>query len=263
MTVTCSRPAGYFSDGDGGGVKACVVIPIFDHKDTIEDVIAGLRYLGLSCFVVNDGSSHDTRQVLDRLPTNFPWVEVLHLPVNRGRGAALQHGYRAAAQRGFSHVLQLDADGQHDPADAVKLLDAARRHPDALVLGEPVFDETAPKSRRYGRRLSQMIVWCYTASIAIHDPLCGFRCFPLESTLRVMKNHRVGDRMEFDPEIVVRLAWYGVRIINVPTRVKYFPAGLSHFRFFRDNVLIAAAYARLLNAVLTGARSSGRPGRSR
>lgn len=254
----CSRPAAWCSDGDGGDVKACVVIPIFDHKDTIEDVIAGLRYLDLPCLIVDDGSGHDTRDVLDRLPKQFPWVEVLHLSVNRGRGAALQHGYRTAARRGFSHVLQLDADGQHDTADTAKLLAAARRHPDALVLGEPVFDGTAPKSRRYGRRLSQMIVWCYTASLAIHDPLCGFRCFPLESTLRVMENHRLGDRMDFDPEIVVRLAWYGVPIVNVLTRVRYFPAGLSHFRFFRDNVLIAAAYGRLFYAVLTGTRNKCR-----
>lgn len=239
-------------------MKACVVIPIFNHKDTIEDVIAGLRYLGVPCFVVNDGSSRETREILDRLPAKSPWVELLHLPVNRGRGAALRHGYRTAAQRGFSHALQLDADGQHDPADAIKLLDAARRDPDALVLGEPLFDETAPRSRVYGRRLSQIIVWCYTASSAIHDPLCGFRCFPLESVLRVMENHRFGSRMDFDPEIVVRLAWYGVPIINIPTRVKYFPGGLSHFRLVRDNALIAATYARLLCALLTGARTADR-----
>jgi hypothetical protein len=181
---------------------------------------------------------------------------VEHLGVNRGRGAALRHGYRTAHRRGFSHVVQLDADGQHDPAEVGTLLDAAERAPEALVLGDPRFDETAPRSRLYGRRLSQMIVWAYTGSLAVHDPLCGFRCFPLPPTVALLDRHRFGDRMDFDPEIVVRLAWTGLPIVNVAVRVRYFPQGRSHFRLVRDNVLIAATYGRLLLALLGRIRGS-------
>ena len=231
-------------------VKACVLIPIFDHGDTIGGVVEGLAPLGLPCVIVNDGSGPETTAALARLASKHPWVHVEQLPVNRGRGAALQHGYRAASARGFSHAVQLDADGQHDPAEIGVLLEAAARNPDALVLGDPRFDDTAPRARLYGRRLSQAIVWAYTGSFAVHDPLCGFRCFPLAPTLAVLDRHRFGERMDFDPEIVVRLAWTGVPIVNVPVRVRYFANGRSHFRLVGDNVRITATYSRLFFARL-------------
>ena len=230
------------------GMWPCLLIPIFDHGATIGGVVDQLRPLELPCIVVNDGSGRETTATLSRLAATYPWVHVEHLQVNRGRGAALRHGYRAARARGFSHVVQLDADGQHDPADVVRLLQAAEAHPNAVVLGDPRFDATAPWARRYGRKISQAIVWAYTGSFAIHDPLCGFRCFPLEPTLAVLERHRLGDRMEFDPEIVVRLAWQGLPIVNVPVHVRYFAGGRSHFRLVRDNARIAAAYGRLLIA---------------
>ena len=233
---------------EASGVNACVLIPIFDHGDTIGAVLDGLAPLGLPCIVVNDGSGPATSDTVSRLAATRPWVHVEHLAANRGRGAALRHGYQVANARGFSHAVQLDADGQHDPAEVRALLRAAQRNPAALVLGDPRFDATAPRSRLYGRRLSQVIVWGYTGSFAVHDPLCGFRCFPLAPTLSVLERHRCGDRMDFDPEIVVRLAWAGVPIVNVPVRVRYFAGGRSHFRLVRDNVRIAATYGRLLLA---------------
>ena len=138
------------------------------------------------------------------------------------------------------------------------MLRAAERNPEALVLGDPRFDASAPRSRLYGRRLSQLIVWGFTGSFAVHDPLCGFRCFPLAPTLAVLERHRFGDRMDFDPEIVVRLAWAGVPIVNVPVRVRYFAGGRSHFRLVRDNVRITATYGRLLLARLGRALGRGR-----
>jgi GT2 family glycosyltransferase len=242
------------------GVNACVLIPIFDHGDTIGGVLDGLAPLGLPCVIVNDGSGPETTAALARLASKHTWVQVEHLPVNRGRGTALQHGYRAASARGFSHAVQLDADGQHDPAEVGALLEAAERNPGALVLGDPHFDETAPRARLYGRRLSQAIVWAYTGSFAVHDPLCGFRCFPLAPTLAVLDRHRFGERMDFDPEIVVRLAWAGVPIVNVPVRVRYFAHGRSHFRLVGDNVRITATYSRLFFARLRRALRRRRNG---
>ena len=235
-------------------VNPCLLIPIYNHKDTIAAVLDSLAYLDLPCLVVDDGSDEATQETLGRERARRPWVELCRLPVNRGRGAALQHGYRRAAERAYSHVVQLDADGQHDPTDVPKFLDAARRQPEALILGRPIFGADSPRARRYGRRLSQAFVWAVTGSFAIEDPLCGFRCFPLRRTIPLLDAVDLGDRMEFDPEIVVRLAWNGVPIVNVPTRVRYFQDGLSNFRMVRDNALIVRAYTRLVASRLLGRR---------
>ena len=226
-------------------MKAGLLVPIFNHRDTIHGVVADLAYLNLPCLIVDDGSDAATKERLRELPRAFPWVEVCHLPTNRGRGAALRQGYRVAFERGWSHTVQLDADQQHDASAVPAFLAAAAEAPSAAIIGEPIFDHTAPFARLYGRRLSQVIVWGFTRSRDIHDPLCGFRCFPLAPVMRLLETERLGDRMQFDVQILVRLAWAGVPIVNVPTRVRYFPGGLSHFRMVRDNVLIATAYTKL------------------
>ena len=119
-------------------VNPCLLIPIYNHKDTIAAVLDSIAYLDLPCLVVDDGSDEATQETLGRERARRPSVELCRLPVNRGRGAALQHGYRRAAERAYSHVVQLDADGQHDPTDVPKFLDAARRQPEALILGRPI-----------------------------------------------------------------------------------------------------------------------------
>ena len=229
-------------------VNPCLLVPIYNHRETIGGVLGSLAGLGLPCLVVDDGSDEATQETLRREAGRRPWVELRRIPENRGRGVALRHGYYRAAERAFSHVVQIDADGQHDPADVPKFLDAARRDPGALILGEPIFGPDSPRARRYGRRLSQAFVWGVTGSFAIRDPLCGFRCFPLHRTIPVLDAGGLGDRMEFDPEIVVRLAWDGVPIVNIPTRVRYFAGGQSNFRMVRDNALITRAYVRLVLA---------------
>src|SRR5262249_42634985 len=201
-------------------VNPCLLIPIYNHKDTIAVVLDSLAYLELPCLVVDDGSDEPTRETLRRESARRPWVELRRLPVNRGRGAALRHGYSRAAERAFSHVVQLDADGQHDPVDVPRFLEAARERPEALILGRPVFGADSPRVRRYGRKLSQAFVWAVTGSRAIEDPLCGVRCLPLRRTISLLDAVSLGARMDFDPEIVVRRAWDGVSIINVPTRVR-------------------------------------------
>lgn len=226
-------------------MKPCLAIPILDHHETIRDVVRGLAPLRLPCLIVDDGSGPETRLELERISAEHPWVRVERHAANRGRGAALRTAYRLAARGGMSHVVQVDADGQHDPRDVPLFLSEAEKHPHAMVLGAPVFDSSAPWHRLYGRKLSQWIVWLETLSLQVRDPLCGFRCLPLESTLRVLDDVRTGDRMDFDPELVVRLVRAGVPVVNVPTSVRYPEGGLSHFRMLEDNLRIARAYARL------------------
>jgi hypothetical protein len=124
-------------------------------------------------------------------------------------------------------------------------LEAARARPDALVLGTPIFDESVPWHRLHGRKLSQVIVWLETLSTSVRDPLCGFRCIPLAATLAVLERANSGDRMDFDPELIIRLVRAGVPVINIPTRVGYPENGVSHFRMVEDNLRIAWAYIRL------------------
>lgn len=226
-------------------MKPCLAIPIYDHAETIAGVVESLAYLDLPCIVVNDGSHQATRRVLADLEKRFDWVRVVHHEVNRGRGAALRTAYRTAGTLGMSHVIQLDADGQHDSRDVPLFIEASRNNSDALVLGTPIFDESVPFHRLHGRKLSQGIVWLETLSMAVRDPLCGFRCIPLATTLPLLDRVEMGDRMDFDPELIIRLVRAGVPVVNVPTQVWYHEAGISHFRMVEDNLRIAWAYIRL------------------
>lgn len=231
-------------------MRPCILVPFYNHPERIAAVLGGLARLDLPCLVVDDGSDDASRQTLERLCATLPWVSVERLPFNQGRGAALRHGYRVAAARGFSHVVQLDSDGQHDPDDVPRLLAAACRQPRALVLGQPVFDASAPLNRLYGRRISRFWARVETRSTAIGDPLCGFRCLPLEPTIRLLAKAPLGDRMDFDPELAVRLVWEGLTVARVPVRVRYFADGRSHFRLVRDNIAITGAHTRLVVGAL-------------
>lgn len=231
-------------------MKPCLLIPIFDHKDEIGGVVASLAFAGLPCLIVDDGSGPATRAVLAELAKQHPWLEVHRRAHNGGRGAALKTGYRRAAERGFSHALQLDADGQHEARDVPAFLAAMADTPAALVLGAPIFDASAPKARLYGRQLSRGMVWLTTWSFAVTDPLCGFRGIPLAATVAWLDSHASGDHMEFDPELVIGLHRAGVPVRNVPTRVVYREGGLSHFDTLRDNVRLTAVYSRSLAGLL-------------
>ena len=231
-------------------MKPCLLIPDYDHRDEIGGVVDSLAFAGLACLIVDDGSGPETRAVLDELARTRPFVQVHHRERNGGRGAALKTGYRLALERGFTHALQLDADGQHDAADVPRFLAAMEREPEALVLGAPVFDETAPKSRLYGRQLSRWMVWLATLSFDVTDPLCGFRGIPLAATVALLDAVPTGDHMEFDPELVIALHRAGVPVRNVPTRVVYRRGGLSHFDTLRDNARLTAVYSRSLGGML-------------
>ncbi len=231
-------------------LRPCLLIPIYDNRDTIRDVVESLAGFGLPCLIVDDGSGPETREVLAELVDAYPWVQVERLPVNAGRGAALERGYRSAAGRGFTHVIQLDADGQHAAADIPAFIESAREKPEAMVLGDPQFDASAPAGRRYGRQISRFWVWVETFSFDIHDPLCGFRCLPLRPLIETLDRVSCGKRMEFDAAILVRLYWAGVPVCNLPTCVAYFEDGLSHFDLLWDNVRISLMHTRLVLAML-------------
>lgn len=231
-------------------MKPCLLIPIYNHGSTIAAVVESLAGYGLPCLIVNDGSDAATRSEIDRVAQRYDFVQVKHRERNGGRGAALRTGYFWAHDAGYTHALQLDADGQHESRDVPRLLEAAGKDPNALILGRPVFDDSAPALRLWGRKISQFWVWVETLSLAIEDPLCGFRVFPLAPTVALLERDPLGDRMDFDPEIAVRLYWEGLPIRNVRTAVRYHEGGLSHFAVGYDSWLIAKAHVRLIGGML-------------
>jgi glycosyltransferase involved in cell wall biosynthesis len=207
-------------------------------------VVERLRERIPDVIVVDDGSGSEGRAAVEALGRDG-LATTIRRETNGGKGAAVQTGFAAALELGFSHVLQIDADGQHDLDDVAGFLDAARGHPAALVLGRPIFDDTAPWGRRAGREVTRFLTRLETGGNQVADPMCGFRVYPLHSVADL----RCGSRMDFDIEVVVRLVWRGIRVVNLPTKVRYVPAaegGVSHFRMFEDNVWITWLHVRLL-----------------
>jgi predicted LPLAT superfamily acyltransferase len=231
--------------------SACIVIPIYNHKDAIAGTVAQLRRHELPIIVVDDGSDEPTQRVLAQLAADHDGaLTLLRLPVNGGKGAAVMAGLRAARRAGHTHALQIDADGQHDAADVPRFVDAARAAPQAVILGQPVFDESVPASRLYGRYVTHVWVWIETLSLSIRDSMCGFRLYPLDAACALIDSVDLPTRMDFDIAILVRLHWRGLAFHGIPTRVTYAADGVSHFDVLWDNVRISAAHTRLVAGML-------------
>jgi glycosyltransferase involved in cell wall biosynthesis len=232
-------------------MKICIIIPVYNHETAIPHVLAKLKSFGIHTFLVNDGSSARCSKILADCAEREPdWLSLINRPENGGKGAAVLDGFKAAQALGFSHALQIDADGQHDINDIPAFLEAGRRHPEALILGQPLFDQTAPKSRVYGRTIANLWVWINTLSFAVEDSMCGFRLYPLAAVEALVKATQIAKGMDFDIEILVRLYWQGVDVINIPTRVNYPYDGVSHFNVWRDNLMISKSHAKLFFGML-------------
>ncbi|MCU1722004.1 glycosyltransferase family 2 protein [Pseudomonas sp. 5P_5.1_Bac1] len=229
--------------------KPCAVIPVYNHEGAVPAVVADLRAAGLPCVLVDDASSPACARVLQQLAEQDQ-VFLVSLTVNQGKGGAVMAGLREAARLGFSHALQVDADGQHDLADVSHFLEQSRAHPEALICGYPQYDDSVPKGRLYARYLTHVWVWINSLSLRIPDSMCGFRVYPLPPVLALINAVSLGRRMDFDPEILVRLVWRNQPMRWLPTKVHYPQDGLSHFRLFHDNALISKMHTKLFFGML-------------
>jgi glycosyltransferase involved in cell wall biosynthesis len=231
-------------------VRICALIPTYDNPATVRSVVERVRAYVPDVVVVDDGSGAAGRAAVEALGRDG-LAQVTHRAQNGGKGAAVKTGFAFARELGYTHALQVDADGQHMLEDIPRFLETARAQPEALVLGAPRYDHTAPKGRLIGRQITLFWTRVEVGRGVITDPMCGFRVYPLAAALAAPKT---GDRMDFDIEIAVRMSWMGVPIVNLPTAVRYLAreeGGVSHFHMLRDNLRIAWMHTRLaMTAIL-------------
>jgi glycosyltransferase involved in cell wall biosynthesis len=226
-----------------------ILIPSYNTGGKVLQTVWDARQLWQPVWVVVDGSTDGTLEALQALAREDPEVRVLSLPRNQGKGAAILHGLRAAAAAGFTHAMTMDADGQH-PTDKIReFMAASAANPEALILGRPVFDASAPRVRVHGRKLSNWCTELETLGAGIGDSLYGFRVYPIAPLHEIMERQPWMRRFDFDAEAAVRLCWRGVRPINLTAPVRYFrpeEGGVSHFCYLRDNALLTWMHTRLI-----------------
>jgi glycosyltransferase involved in cell wall biosynthesis len=226
-----------------------VLMPTYNTGPRLRAVVAEALRHWQPVLVVVDGSTDGSTEAMRELAHTEPGLAVIVLPRNEGKGAAVLAGAQWARERGFTHALAMDADGQHPAAKIAEFMAISARNPDALVLGSPIFPANVPRERLYFRKLSVALVRGTILGAGIDDNLYGFRVYPVAPLLAVLGLRRSGRRYDFDTEAAVRLCWRGVRPINVPAPVRYFSraeGGVSHFHYLRDNLTLARMHTRLV-----------------
>lgn len=227
--------------------RPLILIPSYNTGPILLETVKSALALGTPVWVVFDGSTDGSPALIRNLEGgNF---RIIELPENSGKGAAVLHGLREAIAAGFTHVLTMDADGQHPAAAVSEFFRLSAAHPEAAVFGRPIFDSSAPALRVNGRKVSNFWANLETLGWGMDDSLFGMRLYPAQDLLEVLESTSFARRFDFDPEVAVRLCWRGVPIINLPTPVRY-PSkedgGVSQFRYLRDNTLLTWMHFRLL-----------------
>ena len=244
------------------------LIPIYNHGKELRGVINNLQSFSLPFILVDDGSDQETKAHLQQICREHPSVDLVELPRNTGKGGAVMAGIKHAHQQNYTHVFQIDADGQHDTGCCEEFLAQSRQHPAAMICGEPVYDESVPRIRKDGRKIGNFWVQLIAMSTQIRDALCGFRIYPVAPTYAVVSKVPLIDRrMGFDPEILIRLKWKNLPFIYLPVKIHYPENGLSHYHVVRDNARLTAMFVRtfmgmmLRSPVLLGRKLAGMGGK--
>jgi glycosyltransferase involved in cell wall biosynthesis len=226
-------------------VRIGAVIPTYRHVDRLGEIATELRRIGLPVLIVDDGNEPVIAARIQALHDPLGGIEVERRGQNGGKGAAVKTGLAGAQARGWTHALQCDADGQHDLGKAPELIRLARENPKAVICGVPVYDASIPKSRKIGRNITHFWVWVEIMGGEIKDSMCGFRVYPVAETNAVIGREIMGDRMDFDTEILVQLNWRGLRTVETQVKVTYPEGNVSNFEMWKDNVRISLMHTRL------------------
>ena len=221
------------------------IVPTYRHVSALSSIVAALRLSGLPVVIVDDGNIGEIQHRLAEFHSPETGTTVVRRDLNGGKGAAMKTGFAMAESLGWTHALQVDADGQHDLSALPRLLELSCNNPEAVICAIPVYDASVPRGRKIGRKITHFWVRIETLSFEISDSMCGFRIYPLADTIAVLRREFLGNRMDFDTEILVHLNWRGVRCVEHPVKVIYPDANNSNFRMLRDNVRITAMHTRL------------------
>lgn len=230
-------------------IKILALIPTHNHYRVLESIVTRILAMGLDILIVDDGSQSTTKDVLADLQKKHP-INLITLEMNQGKGAAVYNGFKWAKEHGYSHAFQIDADGQHDLDVIPAFLDLCQKNPTALISGQPIYDGSMPRARRIGRWFTHVWVWIETLSFRITDSMCGFRIYPVDSSLSVMQTKSIGKRMDFDTQVMVNLFWQGVPVIMSPICVIYPEGNTSNFDVLRDNWRITKMHTQLFFSML-------------
>ena len=231
-------------------LKYCLLVPHYNHFDQLANFFPKLLETEIAIGLVDDGSDEPTKQRLRKLCVEHPQCELVEHTHNQGKGGAIKSGILAATKLGFTHALQIDADGQHDTADINKFIQYSQANPHRIVSGAPVFADDAPKARVYGRKVTNFWVALETWSLRFRDSLCGFRVYPLSEFNEVLDSTTLGSRMDFDTEVLVKSVWHGQQVHFIETHVIYHQNAVSHFKYLDDNLGLIWLHTRLMLGML-------------
>ena len=212
-----------------------VLIPVYNHGNTVAQVVCEAQALGATVVVVDDGCTDHSAE-----EARAAGATVLVHQTNQGKAAGLLTGMRWAQEHGYSRVFTIDADGQHPSDEIPTLLAASEKAPEAVIIGRRDMS-VAPRANRFGRWMSNAGVWCCSGK-KVGDSQSGMRIYPLPLSLQLPVS---AHGYTFEVEILVRAAWAGTPIIPVDVRVIYPDDRITHFHRLRDNSLFTRVFIRL------------------
>jgi glycosyltransferase involved in cell wall biosynthesis len=221
----------------------CVIVPTYNNERTLEFVLSGILKVTSNLIVVNDGSTDSTPEILKK----FNNITQVDIPVNLGKGNALRQGFAKSLALGFNYAIAIDSDGQHFPEDIPLFLDFAAQNPDVLIIGaRNMKQEGVPGKSSFGNKFSNFWFWV-ESGIKLSDTQSGFRWYPIHK----MPKKWFTKKFEFEIENIVRSAWRGIPVVNIPIQIKYDPEErVSHFRPFKDFTRISILRVFLVTIAL-------------
>ena len=212
-------------------------------------IVSAIRSHNIDIIIINDGSDKKCRSALETLAQADTQITIINNSRNTGKGSAVCKAFAIAEQKAYTHVLQIDADGQHNLADLPRFLTQAKNYPLSVISG--IRDKSdMPANRAYGRQITDFWVWINTLSGGISDSMCGYRLYPLKSTINIIERFTIGSHMDFDTEILVRHHWQGTQIVQLKTKVSYDEKENSNFHLLKDNIRISLMHSRLFFGML-------------
>ncbi|MFC1238811.1 glycosyltransferase family 2 protein [Treponema vincentii] len=225
----------------------CFLIPVYNHAALLKNTIPQFLQFGIPLIIVDDGSNKENKIILKRIVDAHPAIALISNIQNSGKGFAIKQGIEYCKRHTIDFAFQVDADNQHSLAAVPEFLNRSKAQKSIKhsIIGYPIYDDTVPTIRKDARKISNFFVSVTTLTPDVRDSLCGFRIYPVAETWKIYRNPFISKRMPIDMELLTRLYWNGVSIIYMPVNVTYPTNGSSHYKAFRDTVILSAKHAFL------------------